>query len=135
RSTGFYRNKAKHIQECCRLLVEQHGGEVPATLEELTKLPGIGRKTANVVLGDAFDVPGITVDTHVCRLSRRLGFSIHKNPVKVERDLMQLVPKKHWTSFSHRLILHGRQVCKSRRPRCEQCALKSCCPKIGVTVP
>src|SRR5262249_21648675 len=108
RSTGFFRNKAKHIQECCEAIVEQFGGKVPSTLEELVKLSGIGRKTANVVLGDAFDVPGITVDTHVGRLSRRLGLTVHTDPVKVERDLMGLIPKAEWTSFSHRLIFHGR---------------------------
>jgi endonuclease-3 len=131
-STGFFRNKAKNIIACCRKLVERHGGQVPGTLEELVQLDGIGRKTANVVLGDAFDVPGITVDTHVGRLSRRLGLTTHADPKKVERDLMALIPRKHWTAFSHGMIFHGRQVCHARKPRCETCALKRVCPKIGV---
>lgn len=132
-STGFFRNKARNIKACCRLLVEQHGGDVPSTLEELTPLPGIGRKTANVVLGNAFDVPGITVDTHVSRLSGRLGLSRHTDPVKIERDLMELFPKKEWTMASHRLIFHGRQVCHARKPKCDECALAKLCPRIGVT--
>lgn len=132
-STGFYRNKARNIIACCRLLVERHGGEVPGTLEELVPLPGVGRKTANVVLGDAFGVPGITVDTHVGRLSRRLGLTRHHDPVKVERDLMALIPKRSWTAFSHRMIFHGRQVCHARKPRCSECALQRFCPKIGVS--
>jgi endonuclease-3 len=132
RSTGFYRNKAKNIQACCRILVEAHGGEVPGTLEELAALPGVGRKTANVVLGDAFGVPGITVDTHVGRLSRRLGLTTHTDPVKAEFALMKLVPQPEWTRFSHRLILHGRQVCHARSPKCESCALVPLCPRKGV---
>jgi endonuclease-3 len=132
KTTGFFRNKAKNIQDCCRLLVERHGGEVPGTLEELVVLPGVGRKTANVVLGDAFDTPGITVDTHVGRLSRRLGLTVHTDPVKVERDLMALVPQPEWTTFSHRVILHGRQVCFARGPKCGECTLAKLCPKVGV---
>src|SRR5262249_36293046 len=131
-STGFFRNKAKNIKECCKTIVREHGGQVPGTLEELVKLPGIGRKTANVVLGDAFNVPGITVDTHVLRLSRRLGLTKHTNPEKVERDLMALIPQAEWTTFSHRLIFHGRQVCFARKPNCEGCLMNSFCPKIGV---
>src|SRR5262249_26793552 len=115
-STGFYRNKARNIKACCQVLVEKHGGEVPASLEELVPLPGVGRKTANVILGNAFDVPGITVDTHVGRLSRRLGLTEDEDPVKVEFALMKLVPEKDWTMFSHRLIFHGRQVCFARKP-------------------
>ena len=133
-STGFFRNKAKNIKECCKTIVSEHGGQVPGTLEELVKLPGIGRKTANVVLGDAFGVPGITVDTHVLRLSRRLGLTKHTNPEKVERDLMVLIPQAEWTMFSHRLIFHGRQVCFARKPNCEGCLMNSFCPKIGVKV-
>jgi endonuclease-3 len=133
-STGFFRNKAKNIKECCKKIVSEHEGQVPGTLEELVKLPGIGRKTANVVLGDAFDVPGITVDTHVLRLSRRLGLTKHTNPEKVERDLMALIPQPEWTMFSHRLIFHGRQVCFARKPNCEGCLMNSFCPKIGVKV-
>jgi endonuclease-3 len=105
---------------------------VPKTLEELVSLPGVGRKTANVVLGDAFETPGITVDTHVGRLSRRLGLTKYEDPVKVEFALMELIPQFEWTAFSHRLILHGRQVCHARNPRCEGCPLASLCPKVGV---
>jgi endonuclease III len=132
RSTGFFRNKARNIRACCQAIVSKHGGEVPRTLEELVELNGIGRKTANVVLGNAFAVPGITVDTHVGRLSRRLGLSKHTDPEKVERDLMALIPRKDWTDFSHRLILHGRQVCFARKPNCAGCTLQRLCPKIGV---
>jgi endonuclease-3 len=131
-STGFFRNKARNILGCCRALVEQHGGRVPATMEELVHLPGVGRKTANVLLGTAFGQPGITVDTHVRRLSRRLGLTAHDDPEKIERDLMQLVPRKEWTLFSHRLILHGRQVCHARKPDCAGCGLAEVCPKVGV---
>jgi endonuclease-3 len=134
-STGFFRNKARHIQECCQQLVREYGGQLPRTLEELVKLPGIGRKTANVLLGSAFDTPGITVDTHVGRLSRRMGLTTQTNPEKVERDLMQLLPKKEWTMFSHRMIVHGRQVCHARKPHCEACALGKICPKVGVEPP
>src|SRR5581483_2567406 len=133
-STGFYRAKAKNIQACCRQIVERHGGEVPGTLEELVALPGVGRKTANVVLGDAFGVPGITVDTHVGRLSRRLGLTTHTDPVKVEQDLMALLPAKDWAMFNHRTITHGRRVCHARKPDCDHCALAKLCPKVGVTV-
>jgi len=132
KSTGFFRNKARNIKACCQALVEKHGGRVPCTLEELTPLPGVGRKTANVILGNAFDVPGITVDTHVGRLSRRLGLTRHEDPVKVEHDLMELIPKKDWTLFSHHLILHGRQVCHARKPECDRCAVSRLCPRIGV---
>jgi endonuclease-3 len=131
-STGFYRAKAKNIQACCRLLVERHGGAVPATLDELVQLPGVGRKTANVVLGNCFNVPGITVDTHVGRLSRRLGLSVLTDPEKVEQDLMRLLPKKDWVMFSHRMIYHGRRVCHARKPDCENCTLSRFCPKVGV---
>lgn len=132
KSTGFYRNKAKNIRACCQLLVQRHGGEVPRTLDELAALPGVGRKTANVILGNCFGVPGITVDTHVGRLSRRLGLTEHTDPVKVEFALMQLIPREEWTPFSHELILHGRRVCHARRPNCPGCALSGVCPKIGV---
>ncbi len=131
-SAGFFRSKTKNIMACCRQLVERHGGQVPATLEELVPLAGVGRKTANVILGNAFGVPGITVDTHVGRLSRRLGLTVHQDPVKVERDLMAIIPKKIWTMFSHRLIFHGRQVCHARKPLCDSCALAKVCPKIGI---
>ena len=133
RTTGFFRNKARNIKACCEAIVKEHGGKVPDTLESLVKLPGIGRKTANVVLGNAFSVPGITVDTHVGRLSRRLGLTKHTDPVKVEHDLMALLPPKDWTLFSHEIILHGRQVCHARKPKCSACVLKRICPKVGVT--
>lgn len=131
RTTGFFHNKAKNIKGCCIAIVEQHGGEVPRTLEELVALPGVGRKTANVVLGNAFDTPGITVDTHVGRLARRLGFTRNTDPVKIELELMALIPPPLWTIASHELILHGRQICDARKPRCEECPLHSLCPKVG----
>lgn len=130
--TGFFRNKAKNVIACCRSIVENHNGEVPGTLEELVQLPGVGRKTANVILGNAFGVPGITVDTHVGRLSRRLGLTTHDDPVKVEFDLMAIIPEADWTMFSHRLIFHGRQVCAARKPDCPACPMNRFCPKIGV---
>jgi endonuclease-3 len=131
-STGFFRNKARNIRACCRILVEKHGGQVPQTMEELVPLPGVGRKTANVILGNAFEIPGIPVDTHVGRLSRRMGLSEHDDPVKVESDLMALIQKDEWTMFGHRMIFHGRQVCQSRKPKCDACVLKKICPMIGV---
>ncbi len=131
--TGFFRSKAKNLIACCKRIVEVHGGQVPKTMEELTPLAGIGRKTANVVLGNAFEVPGIPVDTHVSRLSQRMGLTLMTDPVKIERDLNALVPMKHWTMFAHRMIYHGRQVCHARTPRCGQCTLTRLCPKLGVT--
>ncbi len=131
-STGFFRNKAANIIACCRKLVELYGGEVPRTMEELVPLPGIGRKTANVILGNCFDVPGIPVDTHVRRLSQRMGLSEHDDPEKIERDLMALISQKQWTMFGHRMIFHGRQVCHARKPQCEQCKLAALCPRRGV---
>jgi endonuclease-3 len=132
-STGFFRNKAKNIHDCCVKLVEEHNGQVPAELEKLVSLPGVGRKTANVVLGTAFDIAsGVVVDTHVTRLSQRLGLTEHEDAVKIERDLMELVPKREWIDFAHRLIWHGRRVCKARRPECERCVLDDICPKVGV---
>jgi endonuclease III len=131
--TGFFRNKAKAIKACCQKLVELHGGEVPRDLESLVALPGVGRKTANVVLGTAFGLPtGVVVDTHVTRITRRLGLTQEKDAVKIERDLMELVPKKEWIDFSHRLIHHGRRVCIARKPKCEECSMKKFCPRIGV---
>lgn len=133
RSTGFYKNKAKNIQACCKALVEKHGGEVPQTMEELHALAGVGRKTANVVLGTAFGIPsGVVVDTHVTRLSNRLGLTKQTDAVKIENDLAALLPQDQWIDFSHRLIWHGRRVCNARKPRCEACELESLCPKIGV---
>lgn len=133
-STGFFRNKAKSIIACCKQIVEKHGGQVPATMEELNPLPGVGRKTANVILGNAFNVPGITVDTHVGRLSRRMGLTTEEDPEKVERDLMKLLPKQEWTMFSHRMIYHGRQVCQARKPNCNGCTLNKICPRVDVSV-
>lgn len=129
RSTGFYRNKAKNIQGACKLLVEKYKGEVPESMEELMELPGVARKTANVVTGNAFGKAyGVTVDTHVTRLSNLLGLTEHQQPEKIEKDLMELVPKKDWVIFSHWLISHGRKVCKARRPACEICMLETLCP-------
>jgi endonuclease-3 len=134
KTTGFFRNKAKNIQACCRQLIEQHGGKVPRDLETLVKLPGVGRKTANVVLGTAFGIAsGVVVDTHVARLSKRLGLTEHADPVKIERDLMAELPEREWIDFSHRLIHHGRRVCVARKPRCGICPLESLCPRVGVT--
>jgi endonuclease-3 len=130
--TGYYQNKAKSLQMCARQLVERFGGEVPGTLEELTSLPGVGRKTAQVVLGNAFGVPGIAVDTHVRRLSQRMGLTQQTDPFKIEQELMQKVPPADWTLFSHRMIAHGRAVCTARRPRCGECPVADLCPQIGV---
>ena len=127
RSTGFFRNKAKMIRECTREMVLRFRGKVPENLEELVSLPGIGRKTANVVLGTAFGVPGITVDTHVLRVSQRLGLTENQDPVKVEFDLMEVIPKEEWIPVSHLLIFHGRYVCKARKPLCEKCSLQTYC--------
>lgn len=132
RSTGFYHNKAKNIYALCKRLKEDFHNEVPHTIDELVNLPGVGRKTANVVLGNAFGiVEGIVVDTHVGRLSRKLGLTDATDPEKVERDLVSFVPKKEWVDFSHRLITHGRQVCRARRPLCEKCPLAEECPSAG----
>lgn len=131
-STGFYQNKAKNLIACAQALVEHHGGEVPRTMEELVQLAGVGRKTANVILGNAFNIPGLPVDTHVTRLSQRLGLTQQTNPERIEEDLTKVVPKKEWTRFGLRLIYHGRQVCQARHPHCEQCTLLPLCPQIGV---
>jgi len=127
RSTGFFRNKTKNIKNCCALLVEKYNGMVPETLDELVKLPGVGRKTANVVLGTGFGIPGIAVDTHVARISKRLGLTENNDPVKIEFDLMKLIPKKEWSNFSLRLICFGRAVCKARNPICPSCPLYKFC--------
>ena len=132
-STGFFRNKAKNIKAACTDLVEKHGGEVPRDLEACTKLAGVGRKTANVVLGVAYGMAtGVVVDTHVGRLSRRTGLTDETDPVKVERDLMEILPRKEWVDFSHRMIYHGRQVCGARKPKCDECSLQKFCPRVGV---
>lgn len=130
-STGFYRNKAKNIRAMAERLIVEHGGEVPRTIEELAALPGVGRKTANVVLGNAFDINvGVVVDTHVGRLSNRLGLTKHKDPVKIEQDLMKLFPREQWAILSHWLIFHGRQVCFARKPKCVDCQLNDICPSV-----
>jgi endonuclease-3 len=131
RPTGFYRQKAKSIQSTAQDIVSRFGGEVPRTLDELTTLRGVARKTANVVLGNCFDVPGLTVDTHMTRVNQRLRLTRETDPVKIERDLMKLIPAKEWTLYSHRVIAHGREVCDARRPRCEGCALREECPFPG----
>lgn len=133
RSTGFYRNKARALRECCRAIADRHGGKVPATMEELVALPGVGRKTANVILGVAFGIAeGIVVDTHVARLARRMGLTRQAQPEKIEADLMKIVPRGDWIDFSHLLIWHGRKRCNARRPDCIQCEVSTLCPKIGV---
>ena len=129
RTTGFFRNKTKSIQGACKVLHEEYGDRVPDTIEELLELPGVARKTANVVLGNAFGIAsGVVVDTHVSRLSQRLGLTKNKTPEKIERDLIELVPKKDWIDFSHLLIYHGRRVCKARKPVCENCVVEKYCP-------
>lgn len=136
KTTGFFRNKARSIKSCCTAIVEKHNGNVPSTMEELTQLGGVGRKTANVVLGNAFNKPvGVVVDTHVGRLSLRLGLTRETDPVKVEQALMRMVPRSEWTMFSHLLIFHGRRRCYARKPDCFHCEVLSLCPRIGVTDP
>lgn len=133
-STGFFRNKARNIRACCQRLLDEHDGQVPRDMDSLVQLPGVGRKTANVVLGTAFGIPtGVVVDTHVARISRRLGLTRHSDPQKIEADLMRQLPKREWIDFAHRMIHHGRRVCKARKPLCDQCCLKRWCPRIGVT--
>ena len=133
RSTGFYKNKAKNIKACCAALVEKFGGEVPRTMDELHALAGVGRKTANVVLGNAFNINvGVVVDTHVTRLGNRLGLVKGTDAVKLEQDFMKLVPREDWTLFSHWLIWHGRRRCDARKPNCAECEIVKLCPQIGV---
>jgi endonuclease-3 len=132
-STGFFRNKAKNIQAACKRIIDEYGGEVPQTMDELLTLGGVARKTANVVLGNAFGIAsGVVVDTHVSRISQLLGLTKNKTPEKIERDLQQLIPKKDWVMFPHWMIHHGRAVCIARRPRCSECVLNDICPKIGL---
>jgi len=132
-STGFFRNKARNIKACCQQLVDRFEGEVPEEMESLVGLPGVGRKTANVVRGTAFGVAsGVVVDTHVTRIAHRLGLTEQTDAVKIERDLMELIPRSQWIDFSHRLIHHGRQICVARRPKCGECPLADVCPKVGV---
>jgi len=132
RPLGLFRAKARALKKCAKELVEKYGGEVPGTMEELTGLAGVGRKTANVILGHAFGTPGIVVDTHCTRLSRRLGLTKQGDPDKIEKDLMELLPPQEWTGFSHRLILHGRRVCYARKPNCRACLLNDLCPSANV---
>lgn len=133
KTTGFFRNKAKNIKACCATIMEKHGGEVPRTMEELTHLGGVGRKTANVVLGNAFGINvGVVVDTHIARLSQRLGLTKHTDPEKIEQELIPLVAREQWTRFSHWLIWHGRRRCDARKPDCARCEIAEWCPQIGV---
>ena len=136
KTTGFFRNKAKSLKTCCQALMEKHGGEVPRTMEELTQLGGVGRKTANVVLGNAFGINcGVVVDTHVARLAQRLGITAETDPGKIEQQLMKLVLQAQWTLFSHLLIWHGRRRCYARNPDCAHCEIQALCPRLGVTSP
>lgn len=133
KSTGFYHNKAKNIIACCKQLIEKYNGKVPSTMNELVSLPGVGRKTANVVLQSAYNVnEGIVVDTHCKRLSNRLGLTKHQDPKKIEKDLMDSIPRKYWKDFGHLLVFHGRAVCNARNPKCKECLLNDYCPRIGV---
>lgn len=132
RSTGFFRNKAKNIIGCCRMLIEKYDGQVPGTMEDLLKLPGVGRKTANLVLGDFFGIPGIVVDTHATRLSNRMGFTSNQDPYKIELDLQKIVPQSHWAGFCHQLVYHGRAYCTARFPKCDTCPVSHLCPRKGV---
>lgn len=132
-STGFFRNKAKNIKSCCQELCDKHEGQVPQQLDQLVELPGVGRKTANVVLGTAFGIAsGVVVDTHVTRLSLRLGLTDQTDAVKIEKDLMEELPAKEWVAFSHRMIWHGRKICQARKPKCPECSLARWCPQVGV---
>jgi len=133
RSTGFFRAKANNLIGCAQALVAEHGGQVPQSLAELVKLPGVGRKTANVVLGNAFDTPGMVVDTHVKRVSFRLGWTTNTDPEKIEQDLCRLLPEEKWTNTAHILIFHGRQLCKAPTPSCSACPVAERCPRCGVT--
>lgn len=127
RPTGYFRNKAKNIKNCSKHLLEEYHGRVPKAMDQLVKLPGVGRKTANVVLGSAFNIPGIVVDTHVARISKRLGFTGSSNPVKIEYDLMEIIPKENWNNFSLQLIYFGRAICTARKPKCPTCPLYELC--------
>jgi len=133
-STGFFRNKSKNIQAACKRIIDEYNGEVPRTMPEMLSLGGVARKTANVVLGNAFGIAsGVVVDTHVARLSQRLGLTANTNAEKIEQDLQQLVPKRDWIIFPHLMISHGRTICIARKPKCLECPLNNICPKIGVT--
>jgi endonuclease III len=128
KTCGFYRNKAKNIVAACQAMLAEHGGKVPRTLDELVKLPGVGRKTANVILGTIYDTPGVVVDTHCGRIARRLGFTTHTDPVKVEHELMKIWEKKNWSIFSHLMVYHGRATCDARAPKCSRCVVRNLCP-------
>lgn len=130
RSTGFFRNKTKNIIACCQRLITDFNGEVPHTMEELLTLPGVGRKTANLVLGDVFGIPGIVVDTHATRLANRMGFTVNKDPYKIEIDLLKIVPPEYQSRFCHQLVYHGREFCDARKPRCGECPVKELCPQL-----
>jgi endonuclease-3 len=127
KSTGFYHNKAKNIIAACKLIISDFGGKVPGDMESLLKLPGVGRKTANLLLNDCFGIPGVVVDTHAKRLSNRIGLTKNQDPVKIEYDLMKVIPKEKWGSFCHQLVYHGRAVCNARKPLCEECGIKEYC--------
>jgi endonuclease III len=127
RSTGFFNNKSENIQKCCKMLAEKHSGMIPDNMEDLLELPGIGRKTANVILGEIYGKPGVIIDTHAKRLSNRIGLSDNTDPGKIETDLMKIIPEDKWTMFSHRLVYHGRQVCKARKPLCSRCVINNFC--------
>ena len=131
-STGFYRNKAKNIIACCKKIISDFEGKVPGNMKDLLTLPGVGRKTANLILGDAFGIPGIVVDTHAGRLARRMGLTKNTDPTKVEFDLLKIIPKEHQTLFCHQLVEHGRKYCKAQRPDCENCPLNKICKKRGL---
>lgn len=125
--TGFYRNKARNIKKCCQVIRDEFGGMMPDNLDDMLKLPGVGRKTANLVLGEIFGIPGIVVDTHVTRLSQRIGLTENEDPVKIEYDLMKIVPKAEWNRFCHQLIFHGRAICTARKPECSKCPIVELC--------
>ena len=129
KSTGFFRNKARNIIACCQMLINEYDGEIPNTMEDLLRLPGVGRKTANLVLGDFFGIPGIVVDTHATRLSNRMGFTTNSDPYKIEQDLQKIVPREKWSSFCHQLVYHGREFCSARSPKCDSCPINHLCPR------
>lgn len=133
-STGFFKNKARNIKACSQALVERHGAEVPADMDALVRLPGVGRKTANVVLGAAFGIPGVVVDTHVARIAGRLGLTAHTDPEKIETDLMAVIPRTEWSAFSLRLIFFGREICAARKPKCPACPVNDLCPYPDKTI-
>jgi endonuclease-3 len=127
KSTGFYHNKAKNIKNCCRMIIEEFGGLLPKDMDSMLRLPGVGRKTANLVLSDIFGIPGIVVDTHVRRLSNRIGLTINQDPEKIENDLMKIIPRESWSRFCHQMVYHGREVCNARKPKCDICKIKEYC--------